>query len=398
MNLKGSMNRAVAVLALVFGAAYASTTVTVEPWTLYAGSSIVRPRVAYPNDITCIDAAKRLPPGTYTCRGATKIVNAEGVIVAPPSMWPVPQPGVSDVRLYQGTVPALPSDWEQEGAFRLICNWSRMSYDDPIVYPGQPGAAHHHTFFGNTAIDAYTTSENIRSRGNATCRGGTINLSGYWVPSMIDTATGLPIAPKTLLIYYKTGLWPYFNDGSVIQPIPKGLKMVVGKASNATPENMPGVWYCGDANGNGRAGTVGPSIPTSCLAGDDLRMSLDFQQCWDGKNLDSPDHRSHMAAPVQFWTGDPQRQWRCPSTHPVVLPKIGFVVQYHLPTNLDTSKWRLSSDVYTGPGGYSMHADWMNGWDPAISALWGQKCMVERRNCGSANLGDGRETSEFQGN
>jgi hypothetical protein len=105
-----------------------------------------------------------------------------------------------------------------------------------------------------------------------------------------------------------------------------------------------------------------------------------------------------MAAAVHFWTGDPERQWRCPASHPVVLPKIGFVVQYFLPANLDTSKWRLSSDVYTGPAGYSIHADWMNGWDVAISDLWGQKCMAERRDCGSANLGDGRETSEFQGN
>jgi hypothetical protein len=391
-----SLLKVCAVFALVVSTAYAATTVTVEPWTLYKGTSIVQPRAAYANDIMCIDAAKRLPPGTYTCRGATKIVNAgHGVAVAAPSLWPVPQPGVSDVRLQQAAVPPLPTEWAQEGAFRLLCNWSRMSFDDPIVYPGQPGAAHHHTFFGNTAIDAYTTPENIRSKGNATCRGGTINLSGYWVPSMIDTATGIPIAPKALLIYYKTGLWPYFNDGSVIQPIPKGLRMVAGSAANTTPSNMPGVWYCGDNNRNDPAG---PSIPTNCQAGDDVRVSLDFQQCWDGKNLDSPDHKSHMAAAVHFWTGDPERQWRCPASHPVVLPKIGFVVQYFLPANLDTSKWRLSSDVYTGPAGYSIHADWMNGWDVAISDLWGQKCMAERRECGSANLGDGRETSEFQGN
>ncbi len=50
---------------------------------------------------------------------------------------------------------------------------------------------------------------------------------------MIDTATGKPIAPKVLLIYYKTGYWPYFNDGSVMQPFPKGLKMIAGDAAAA---------------------------------------------------------------------------------------------------------------------------------------------------------------------
>ncbi len=40
-------------------------------------------------------------------------------------------------------------------------------------------------------------------------------MSGYWVPSMIDTATHKPIAPRELLVYYKTGLYAYMNDNSV---------------------------------------------------------------------------------------------------------------------------------------------------------------------------------------
>jgi hypothetical protein len=39
----------------------------------------------------------------------------------------------------------------------------------------------------------------------------------------------------------------------------------------------------------------------------------DPNRCWDGKNLDSPDHKSHMAYP----TGN-----NCPSTHPVRVPQI----------------------------------------------------------------------------
>ena len=107
-----------------------------------------------------------------------------------------------------------------------------------------------------------------------------------------------------------------------------------------------------------------------------------------------------MAYPVAFWTGDPQRQYRCPTTHPVVLPAITFAVEYVLPADGNISKWRLSSDSYdpSTPAGYSMHGDWMNGWDPTISELWGIKCMRERRNCGAANMGDGRTTLEFQGN
>ena len=326
---------------------------------------------------------------------------SSGGITVDTTQAPTPQPGVSSVMLSApGAIPPLPGagDWESGGAFRLLCNWSKMSNDDPIVYPGQPGAAHHHTFFGNTAVDAYTTSDNIRSKGNATCRGGTVNLSGYWVPSMIDTATSKPIAPKSLLIYYKTGAWPYFNDGSIMQAIPKGLKMIVGDASRKTGGGS-GQFVCLTmATGTGHS--AGSAIPTTCKDGDDLRMNIDFPQCWDGKNLDSPDHKSHMSHPIAFWTGDPQRQYRCPETHPVVLPRVSFSVQYTLPAGNDTTKWRLASDMYDQslPGGYSAHADWMNGWDPAISDLWGMKCMRDRRDCGSANIGDGRTTLEFQGN
>lgn len=324
-----------------------------------------------------------------------------GVAVADASQWPTPQPGINYVNLSEpGAVPPAPAEgnWEADGAARLLCNWSRMSYDDPIVYPGQPGMAHHHTFFSNTAIDSSTTSDNIRTKGNASCRGGTINMSGYWVPSMIDTATGKPIAPKTLLIYYKTGFWPYMNDGSIMQPLPKNLKMIAGEATRTTPDGV-GQFVCMiPATGSSRFPPT-KAIPSNCLPGDEVWSNLPFPQCWDGVNLDSPNHKSHMAYPIQVPSTNPERQYACPATHPVVLPAITFNVEYTLPANpADTANWRLSSDTYSGPGGYSMHGDWMGGWDPAISDLWGIKCMRERRNCGSMNLGDGRQTLEFQGN
>ena len=276
-----------------------------------------------------------------------------------------------------------------------------MSFDDPIVYPGQPGLAHFHTFFGNTAIDAYTTADNIRSKGNASCRGGTINLSGYWVPSMIDTVTNRPLAPLSLVIYYKTGAWTYMNNGSVIQPLPKGLRMISGDAAARGSASASGYFLCVNSDGtaSARAGTSGNSIP-ACIQGETLRTRVEFPQCWDGVNLDSPDHRSHMARPLQTFLNDAQRQFKCPLSHPVVLPLITFTVDYPVTAGAITSKWRLSSDTYDAnlPGGYTMHGDWMNGWDPQITALWGAKCMQERRDCGSANLGDGRQTLEFQGN
>jgi hypothetical protein len=33
------------------------------------------------------------------------------------------------------------------GAFRIPCTFAKMAFNDPIVYPGQPGKSHLHTFF-----------------------------------------------------------------------------------------------------------------------------------------------------------------------------------------------------------------------------------------------------------
>ena len=334
---------------------------------------------------------------------------AHGGIEVDTSSIPAAQPGTDQVLLTQTqNIPPVHGDPDgfEDGAFRTVCNWTHMSFDDPIVYPGQPGAAHHHTFFGNTAIDAFTTAANIRTKGRASCRGGTVNLSGYWVPSMIDTVSHKPQIPQSLLVYYKTGFQTSFGDHAtnLVQPMPTGLRMIAGNP-NGTSANPDAQFECYTAGPDGWAaslieGTSGSTIPT-CPAGTLLRMGISFRQCWDGKNLDSPDHQSHLSNFV-YWpeSPDPRRLSRCPLTHPVVLPRVGFTVAFLVPAGTDTRKWRLASDKYdpTLPGGYSMHADWMNGWEPEIAQLWGVKCMQDRRDCGSFNLGDGRTGNGFQGN
>jgi hypothetical protein len=44
------------------------------------------------------------------------------------------------------------------GAFAPACAFSHMAFDDPIVFPGQSGRSHLHTFFGNTARPASSTA------------------------------------------------------------------------------------------------------------------------------------------------------------------------------------------------------------------------------------------------
>ncbi|HEY0562103.1 MAG TPA: hypothetical protein VGD04_02150, partial [Methylophilus sp.] len=56
-----------------------------------------------------------------------------------------------------------------------------------------------------------------------------------------------------------------------------------------------------------------------------------------------------------------------------------------------TNQYRLASDNYSTayPGGYSLHADWMNGWDETIMNRMVKGCINKNINCGGTNLGDG---------
>jgi hypothetical protein len=82
----------------------------------------------------------------------------------------------------------------------------------------------------------------------------------------------------------------------------------------------------------------------------------------------------------------------CPSTHPIAIPEITFNIYYDVPAGKRSALWRLSSDMYSmaQPGGYSAHADWFEGWDPAIVAAFVKNCDQASRDCHSHLLGDGR--------
>lgn len=51
---------------------------------------------------------------------------------------------------------------------------------------------------------------------------------------------------------------------------------------------------------------------------DGLRLELMFPSCWDGKNVASDDHKSHVAYPDSIMSGT------CPDSHPVRLPGLLF--------------------------------------------------------------------------
>jgi Domain of unknown function (DUF1996) len=73
-----------------------------------------------------------------------------------------------------------------------------------------------------------------------------------------------------------------------------------------------------------------------CLGG--IRTTITFPTCWDGINVDSPDHQSHVAYatipfepyadPVVVYPAPLTGRGDCPGTHPVHLPQVMYEIMW----------------------------------------------------------------------
>jgi hypothetical protein len=254
---------------------------------------------------------------------------------------------------------AQAADVVRVAEFLAECKFSHALPDDPIVLPGMPGASHMHSFFGSHATNAYTNLGDLKAAGT-TCD-PVVDLSSYWVPTLY--VNNQAVEPTGTTFYY---LGEGVSDAVIAQtrPIPEGLKIVAGNAKATGPNDgdIRARWSCL------HHGEVNPSKDfVNCPAGSMLESYLDFPQCWNGKDLDSADHKSHMSYPVNN---------ACPATHPVPVPKLRQVLRY--PVNGDPSRIRLASGA-----GYTMHGDFFNAWPVGEMERRVRDCINPIIKCGA---------------
>jgi hypothetical protein len=380
------------------------------------------------------------PPLTVTCADGTA-VNAPG---ACPMVMPPPQPVVTEPVVSQNgakgdndiadnfdvqstlipTVESVPASLDPAGAFRFTCLAGQLSKDDPIVYPGQPGKSHLHQFFGNTGTNAASTYQSLRTTGGSTCTRST-DVSGqrtaYWMPAMLDGA-GNAVKPDFLLTYYKAlpksspdcGAPDATHIGFCV-PLPNGLRfirgynMANGQGGPASTDSSPGsdAWKMGfdcevtDGSGvtyTGAQHTIADILATGkCPVGAWMRAYLTLPDCWDGKNLDTADHRSHM---VYADGAGVNGRRACPADHPYNIPEIALQAFFRTDANFEAGKWHLSSDemlpgFIVGPGspvkaGTSLHFDYWEAWSPVVKNLWQTGCIDGHLSCNVGETGTGK--------
>ncbi|WP_170475942.1 DUF1996 domain-containing protein [Ruegeria arenilitoris] len=225
--------------------------------------------------------------------------------------------------------------------FRFFCVPSHYSYDDPVVYPGQPGAAHLHMFFGNAEVDADSTSSDIIHSGRTTCDGGVTNRSAYWIPALFNER-GEVVLPTAITNYYKS----WVNDRSKIKPIPQGLEIltnadVKGSSGVVVSKKDQEIWG-GDIRISPHDGLTLEVIFPDCVA-----VNADGSPI-----LSSPGGTKHVAYSVHG---------RCPRSHPYTIPQLTQNVNWSdVPFDSD---WYFASDRMDNvPKGTSAHADYVAGW------------------------------------
>ena len=261
-------------------------------------------------------------------------------------------PGVSPVRLS----PTEPGPQGRVPQFVVECGYSHSGPNDPIVHPHHAGRSHLHQFFGNDSTDADSTAETLAD-GGTTCDQH-LDLASYWAPALLDHRA--EVVPLKAVAYYRPGVGV---DPAGVEPYPYGLKMLGGDQVAVEPQSLDVVaWSCG--TGSERAVT-----PPTCPDGRPLRVAISFPDCWDGENLDSPDHVGHVARSADG---------ACPESHPVVMPQLLLTITY--PVTGDGHDLSLASgSLLTG------HADFFNAWHEDKLRTEVESCIHRGLTCGVAS-------------
>ncbi|MFE9017840.1 DUF1996 domain-containing protein [Streptomyces sp. NPDC007808] len=297
------------------------------------------------------------------------------------------QPNVSAPALQKGA---------SRGTFATSCGVNDnglFNSDNVIVAPGVSNGAHHfHDYIGNQSNDAFASDEDL-ANAETTCVDQGDKSTYYWPVLRLQNGTqeqdankpgggiegnaGEIVTPKDVTLTFVG------SPRGKVTEMPRLLRIITGdaKAFVNGPGNANASWSCTGFEDR----QLKDKYPL-CPQGSDVVRSFKFQSCWDGQNIDSANHRTHVA----FAAADGS----CPNGFQAI-PQLVQRIVYDVdaPSLQDGGRTTPLFAVDSFPEQLHKpvtdHGDFINVFDEDLMKQM-VDCINEGRTCG-AGAGDGGE-------
>ncbi|KAK4675956.1 hypothetical protein QC764_0083480 [Podospora pseudoanserina] len=279
---------------------------------------------------------------------------------------------------------------------RFGCHQLVIDRIDPLVNPRAVPSPHQHQIVGGDAFDAYMPLKDIAKRSSCTGCSYSDDFSNYWTSNLYFRARNgsykrVKQIPNnlqfndTFTTQTDGGLTAYYvspgQGEQGVKAFKPGFRMFFGdaalRARPTTGFNLSRQTCFRCYTGPGFEGDNLPpcqdpavdswGLPQRKCFG--IRSNILFPTCWDGVTLDTPDHKSHVAYPLEgpqpfsaFRTAE-----ACPPSHPVKIPQVMLEIVWDTTPFNDPELWPADGSqpfvLSTGDrSGYSQHADYVFGW------------------------------------
>lgn len=218
-------------------------------------------------------------------------------------------PVVADFADINSVQPAAQTPRPQNGAstgeFVTSCGVNAnglFNSDNVIVAPGVTNGAHHfHDYIGNQSNNAFASDDDL-AKADTTCQDKGDKSTYYWPVLRLQNGTrerdadaagggtegnaGEIVTPKQVTLTFVG------NARGKVTAMPRLLRIITGDAKafvNGTA-NANASWSCTGFEDR----QLKDKYPV-CPQGSDVVRTFRFQSCWDGANIDSANHRTHVA-------------------------------------------------------------------------------------------------------
>ncbi|MFJ7767278.1 DUF1996 domain-containing protein [Streptomyces sp. NPDC097107] len=219
------------------------------------------------------------------------------------------------------------------GSFTTNCGVNKnnlFNSDNLIVAPGVDNGAHHtHDYVGNQDNDAFSSDEDLAG-AETSCQNQGDKSTYYWPVLRLQDGTqefdagdlggGAEGNVGKILKAAQAEIKFVGNQRSDVVAMPRFLRIITGDAKAFTN---------GVANANSSFSCTGfedrqvTDKYVLCPEGSQVVRTSNFQSCWDGQNIDSANHRDHVAFV--------QQDGSCPNGFQAI-PQLQVRLVYDVPT------------------------------------------------------------------